>query len=216
MAALPAGALAYDGAAAATYADSHWAECGWSGTAPSPYVCLPANGSQDCANYASRVMHVAGGYRFIDRSGIPGVNDYWYYYSTSNWTITWYNAQALYSFLVAWDHGDLSHGGGTLVTSFVGVTASQTYNSLSKGDMIFFDFENNSQIDHVRVETGYGTPSRTGYQSAYNNSYWKTGDWGSQHNANRYRDFWNGYYQMSASMAATTKIYEVHIPSTSG
>ena len=70
--------------------------------------------------------------------------------------------------------------------------------------------------DNVRIEVGYGTPPRTGYQSSYNNSYWATGDWADQHTPPRYHDFWNGYYQLSASMAATTHIYEVHIPSTSG
>ena len=210
---LPAGALAYDGVGAASYADTHWAECGWVGTAPSPYVCM----ARDCANYASRAMHSGGGYRFIDRAGIPGVNDYWFWYSAAvgDKTITWYQAQSLYSFLVAWDHGDLSHGGGNLVTSFVGVTHAQKYNPLSKGDMIFFDWTNDGSIDHVRIETGYGVPSRTGWQSAYN-AYWYEGDWADQHDPNRYHDFWNGSYVLTPAEAAVTKVYEVHIPSTSG
>jgi len=211
---VPTNVAAYNGPNAASYADAHWAECGsispYNGSPPSPYVCM----SNDCTNYASQAMH-AGGYRFISGS-TQNPLDEWYWYSASMKTESWYQAYRLYYFLVYYDHGSGSEGGGTLVTDFVGVTASQTYNSLSKGDMIFFDWTNDGAIDHVRVEAGYGTPSSTGYQPAYNNSYWKTGDWADQHTDPRYHDFWNGYYQMSASLAATTHVYEVHIPSTSG
>lgn len=202
---LPANVAAYGGSSASTYADAHWAECGsspYNGTPPSPYVCL----SNDCANYASQAMH-AGGYGFIAGSTLNPY-DQWYWYNTGLNTTSWYQASQLYFFLVYYDHGSGSKGGGTLVADFVGVTASQTYNSLSKGDMIFMDWENNGVIDHVRIEVGYGTPARTGYQSSYNNSYWATGDWADQHTPPRYHDFWNGYYQLSASMAATTHIYE--------
>ena len=205
---------AYNGSTAASYADGHWAECGlspYNGSPPSPYVCL----SNDCANYVSEAMH-AGGYRFIANDPVLNPQDQWYWYNSSAKTTSWYQAAMLYYFLVYYDHGTGSEGGGTLVTHFVGVTASQTYNSLSKGDMIFFDWTNDGAIDHVRLEMGWGTPPSTGYQSSYNNSYWKTGDWADQHTDPRYHDFWNGYYQLSASMAATTHVYEVHIPSTSG
>ena len=93
----------------------------------------------------------------------------------------------------------------------IGATASQTYNSLSKGDLILFDWENDGLIDHVRVEAGWGAPPRTGYQSSYNNSYWTTGDWADQPTQVRYHDMWNGYWQMTAAQRTGVKIYQVHI-----
>ncbi len=207
-------ATAYDGASAAVYADAHWAECGdvspYNKTPPAPYICY----GNDCTNYVSRAMH-AGGYGFIEGT-TANPSDQWYWYNSGLRSTSWGNASALYFFLVYYDHGSGSEGGGALQKSFVGVTASQTYNTLGKGDMLFFDWTNDGVIDHVRIEVGYGTPSRTGYQSGYNGSYWKTGDWADQHEQPRYHDFWNGYYQVSATIAATTHVYEVHIYPTSG
>lgn len=209
----PATAVAYDGVAAAAYADAHWAECGpspYNHAVPSPYVCM----ANDCANLASRVMK-AGGYRFTEGSNENPL-DAWYWYNSSMKTPSWYQAARLYQFLIYYDKGAGSHGGATLKKEFVGVTAAQKYNTLTKGDLIFMDLDNTGGIDHVRVETGYGTPSKIGYQSAYNGSYWTTGDWATQHNVPRYHDFWNGFYQMTPADQARAHIYEVDIPNTSG
>jgi len=199
------GAGAFNPTNAANYADSHWKECGpspYNGVPPSPYKCI----SNDCTNYVSRALH-AGGYSFV----LNGPADSWYWYSSQSNSMSWTYADVLYGFLIYYDKDDNGRGGGTVVATQVGVSASQTYNSLSKGDLIFFDWENNGSIDHVRIETGWGTPSKTGYQSAYNNSYWATGDWADQHTEPRYHDMWNGYYQMTATQRANAKLYLVHI-----
>ena len=211
---LPTTATAYNGASGAAYADQNWSECGsspYNGFPPSPYVCM----QNDCTNYASQVMH-AGGYRFIAGDPVLNPSDSWYWYSTSMKTTSWYDTASLYYFLVYYDRQSGGEGGGSLVANFVGVTASQTYNALSAGDIIFMGDGTTGTLDHARVEVGYGTPQRTGYQSSYDNSYWTTGDWADQHIAPRYHDFWNGFYQLTGPQAATQEIWEVHIPSTSG
>jgi hypothetical protein len=71
--------------------------------------------------------------------------------------------------------------------------------------------------DSPRGPVGWGTPSRIGYQSNYNRSYWTTGDWADQHNPPRYKDFWNGFYQTqldNPSWNFSVRIYQVHIYST--
>lgn len=214
MAGMTPTAVAYDGTAAASYADAHWDECGddpgWDDPAPSPYICY----GNDCTNFASRVMHSGGGYRFIEGS-TANPNDQWYWYNSGLRSQSWGVAWRLYMFLIYYDKGSGSRGGGTLVKDTIGVTASQQYNSLVKGDLIFFDWENDKQIDHVRVATGYGPVSSPGFRSTHN-AYWATGDHANQHEAPRYHDFWNGYYVMSASRRVTTRVYQVHIPITSG
>jgi len=199
----PLPALAFDPNAAASYADHHWSECGpspYNGTPPSPYVCM----QNDCTNYASRVLH-AGGYSFVLTLG-----NQWYWYNSSQKTRSWYDASSLYEFLML-DKDANGRGGGTLVSRTVGANPNQLYNSLSKGDLIFMDWTDDNIIDHVRVEAGWGTPPRFGYQPSYNNSYWTTGDWADQHTEVRYHDFWHGYYQLDATTRRTVQIFQVHI-----
>ena len=207
-------AIAYNGSAAAAYADAHWDECGdepgWDDPAPSPYICY----GNDCTNYVSRAMHTGGGYGFIEGS-TQNPNDEWYWYNSSMNTASWGTAYRLYYFLIYYDKGAGSLGGGSLLKHFVGVKASQTYNTLNKGGLVFFDWTNNGSIDHVRMEVGYGIISSPGKRAQYN-AWWYTGDWADQHEPPRYHDFWNGYYAMSQALRLTTHVYEVHIPSTSG
>jgi hypothetical protein len=195
---------AYSGSAAASYADANWKECWdppYSGSPPSPYECF----ANDCANYVSQAMH-AGGYPFHYGFVPP-----WYYFDFGT-TVAWYQAGQLYYFLV---YGEPQNGfpGGYVAAVKKGASSTQNYNVLGKGDLIFFDWEDNSSIDHVRMEVGWGTPPSTGYKSTYN-AWWYTGDWADQHTPPRYHDFWNGYYAMDATTRSTVRISEVRIYSS--
>lgn len=205
-----ASTLAFDGAAAAAYADAHWAECGtapYNGVPPSPYVCL----SNDCANYASRAIH-AGGYPFRTSPVTLWAN--WYWWSAGNNTRTWWQSDALKYFLTDRDPYINGNPGGYVAAVTKGARDTDQYNALSRGDLLFFDWDDNGIIDHVRVEVGWGTPPRTGYQANYNYSYWATGDWADQHTPPRYHDFWNGYYHLTPTERTTVRIYQVHIRPT--
>ena len=90
------------------------------------------------------------------------------------------------------------HPGGTVRENIKGASTSDKYNSLLNGDLIFFDWEDDGQINHVRVETGYGTPSATGYIAVANHSDRTEGDWLDQHEPPRYKDFCNGAYRLTA------------------
>lgn len=202
---------AFSGTNAVTYAESHWKECDpvspYNGTPPSPYVCL----ANDCANYASQALR-AGGYPFRSNGyyQLTGLLDSWYWNSSTSRTITWYQADQLLKFLTKAEIY-FRNPGGRVVANTKGASPTQRYNVLSKGDLIFFDWEDDYVFDHVRVETGWGVPPKTGWQSAYNWSYWTEGDWGDQHNPVRYHDFWNGYQHLTAAGAAAVRIYQVHI-----
>jgi cell wall-associated NlpC family hydrolase len=159
----------------------------------------------------SEALHY-GGYPF--RSSPVTLWASWWWHSTSDNTRTWWDADSLEYFLVDEDPGINGNPGGYIAENTKGALASDKYNALSKGDLLFFDWEDNGSIDHVRIEVGWGTPTSTGYQSAYNNSYWTTGDWANQHTVPRYKDFWNAYYQLTSSQRASVRILQVHIYST--
>ncbi|MGH8996145.1 MAG: amidase domain-containing protein [Acidimicrobiales bacterium] len=205
--AAPGGAKAYNGTTAASYADQHWKECDsrfGNIQPPSPYVCVQNN----CTNFASRVMAAGGNPQVID-SGGP---DNWYYWNSAVYSNSWVLVPSLYFFLLIYER-DAGHPGGTVRADFVGVTASQQYDALLKGDLIFMDYGNNGSLDHMRVEAGCGDPGYRGYDAAYGGAYGAVGDWADQQTYSRYHDFWNGYYQMDATTAKYVRIIEVHVNS---
>ena len=195
--------LAYNGGAAASYADAHWQECdGFIGPSPeAPYACVgwPPVYS-DCANYASRALH-AGGYSYVSRSDPNGS---WYWWSQSSYSLSWTVVPNQYRFLTVYD----KPGGGTLVETTPGWDTSEPYNKLSKGDLIFFNWDASSSdvlpdgLDHVRVEAGWG-------QTDPSNGTVHSGDYADQHSPKRYHDFWNGVYINQDRF--TTWVYSVHI-----
>lgn len=67
------------------------------------------------------------------------------------------------------------------------------FNSLSKGDVIFFDQDGNGAIDHARFEVGWNTSN----------------DYADQHSVPRYHDFWSGVTHFANP--TTVWVYQVHI-----
>ncbi len=212
----PQPAAAWSGAATATYADTHWNDCAGQSYSSDGYLCVPDN---NCTAFASRALH-AGGYSWVNREYWVGPIMFgepasWFYRSASDRTHSFAGAPEFYDFLINYDHdqGSTGPGGGTRVATTSGVTVSQTYNALSRGDMLFFSYGTvlgMRFVDHVRVEAGWNSTSFTPYQIAGRGpSVNAPGDYADQNSIDRYHDFWNGVYWIAQPQ--NTVIWQVHI-----
>jgi len=177
-------ALAYNGSQAASYADSWWN--GRNGAYPAF--------ADDCTNFVSQSLF-AGGQPPV---GTPGdyseiTNDYYWWWDpyVSLNTHSWSVAINLYSFL------GLSGDGYVAATS--GAMATSGTDSLSQGDVLFYDWQGNG-ISHSTIQTvNYGVDP----------TYGGVGSLVDQHSNDRYHMIWT--LQPKNPYAQTTTIYEVHV-----
>ena len=132
-------ALAYDGAAAAKYADQY---------ATSYNKAYPsfANKGGDCANFVSQALF-AGGIQQRPSPTFSGAAA-WYMTQTNRkswtWSTSWVNSQQNSLFI--------STIGGTVVQTVIGASASTVVNSnAQQGDIIFYDWTNDGTFDHEAI-----------------------------------------------------------------
>lgn len=212
-------AKAYDGNAAANYADQYALRYNTS--------YRTGSGDGDCTNFVSQSFR-AGGYSMVNPSniGFGGGDDHnWYYVynSTLNhlfYSSSWYKAPDLYTFL--WVNIPGGHG-----QNAVAGTNKYYSSGLNRGDVLFYDFgglQNSTQVHHPIDYTGlyieHAAIQTVNYGTDYNvwandpsNPYSDNGGWvGSlvdQHTTDRYHAFWTLYPYNPHQ--ATTWIYPVAV-----
>lgn len=178
--------LAYDRAGAVDYAESWW------------YSCNTADGQcygNDCAAFVSKSMHWGGGLPYVGYGLSPSNSGYWW----NRWTayLGWDNSQSwsvantLYNFLN-------SHYGSWYGTKVGTSVTSNT--TLSTGDVIFYDWENDGHMDHVSIVTALDSTDPV------------TASWGDlvdAHSNSRHHAFWTLNYLNSKRN--TTQIYLIHV-----
>lgn len=191
---------AYNRDNAVAYAEAHWNEC-VNGhlndmQPPAPYSCIgafinPSATYQDCTNFVSQSMH-AGGYSMIHRTDLIKS---WWWKDGQHKTSTWVDAQDLYTFLTVFDHdnGDGTGAGGGWLEAKSHPNLNNPFNSLDRGDVIFFDQDNNGNIDHARFEVGWDAKN----------------DYADQHSDPRHHDFWSGVTHFANP--ANVWVYQVRI-----
>lgn len=178
-------AFAYNGSQAASYADSWWN--GRNGAYPSF--------ADDCTNFVSQALF-AGGQPPVgtanDWSEIDNDNYWWWDPADGLNTHSWSVAINLYSFL------DLSGDG--YVAAMAGGTGTSGSDSISQGDVLFYDWQGNG-ISHADIQTvNYGVdPTNHLVESLVD-----------QHTNNRYHEFWT-LQPTNSLYENTTTIYEEHI-----
>lgn len=185
----PMTALAYNGNAAASYADQWWYNYN------SNYPVF----SEDCTNFVSQALH-AGGFSFVGDDGNSNDNDYhwWingpyynppFYYPTWIYTRSWSVADDLRTFLI------LDIPGGSLEWEGPCDTQSTPGTSYdSNGDVVFYDWNSDGIWDHAAIRVARG------YDVNYSNLY---GDLVDEHTTNRYHVLWT-LYPYNTRYATTT------------
>lgn len=188
-------ASSYNGSAAAAYADQY----AINGNTAYPIY------SDDCTNYVSQALAAGGFPEVVDynlNTGMPiqtSDNRYWFYQDGVR-SYSWSVAEDLRLHLA----GYTSY---THMYHYYGLQGSGTYNALSYGDPIAYNW--NSPSDscwsqgagtacHWSIDTSIGTDPK-GY----------TGDLADEHTNNRYHVFWS--LEDYNPYAATTDIYGYHI-----
>ena len=185
-------ARAYDGATAATYADTYWLSY-------NPDWPSFAKKGGDCTNFVSQALYAGG---IAMRASPPYVADQaWYMLQSKgrrwSYSLSWINVQSHRSFLT-------SLPGVTQVASYHGVAPNQLVASnAAQGDVVFYDWDDNGVYDHESVVVASDGPNPDG------SSNWDLVD---AHTSNRYHAFWT-LAQYNASWA-TTRIIVLHIPNT--
>jgi Putative amidase domain len=187
-----ASAFAYDGAAAAAYADGYWQN--YNPTWPSF-----ANSGGDCTNFVSQALY-AGGIAMRTSPPYTG-NAAWYMQKTRgrwSYALPWINAQDQSIFA-------LQHlPGVSQVASYYGLAPGSTAaDNAGQGDIVLYDWNNDGIYDHEAIITASDRANPDG-----------TANWDlvDAHTNNRYRAYWT-LAQYNASWA-TTRIVVLHIPAT--
>jgi len=180
-------AYAYNRSAAISYADQY------AKNHNSAYLSYGA----DCTNYTSQCLR-AGGYSFVNTWLPRWSGDAWWYdnkgtadTSDDVATYTWTSAANQYSFI--------NYNWGYVASTYV--APSDPYPSgVSAGDLFYYDWENNSSIDHSAIYVANGTDQEFGYY---------TGALQNQHTNDHYHVIWT-LYPYNAHFS-TTKIYCMHM-----
>jgi len=133
-----AGALAYNGSAAASYADQYWQTYN---------IAYPsfANSGGDCTNFVSQALY-AGGIAMRLSPPYSGTNawDILRNRKRWSWTTSWVNAQDNSVFL-----GTI---GATPVQTVVGAAPGQVVPSnAQQGDVVLYDWNNDGIFDHESI-----------------------------------------------------------------
>ena len=186
------GAMAYNGAGAAAYADRY---------ALSPNPSFMYFGS-DCTNFVSQAMYLGGGHRFVG-SPYPGVYgnraQWWVWGDGSGRTTSWSVADDLHYFL------QVNSPGGVNMGEQSGAAANYPYSpaGVVTGDIIFYDFDvyKSSAYTHATIQVGIDKDSQGhGYGNVVD-----------EHTSPRKRVIWN--LIPYNSQWQTTSVSEWHIPS---
>lgn len=177
---------AYSPSSAASWADAHdWAIRG----------CDPSRTCDGCADFVSQALAYGGGYTMVGVGGDMRNLNYWWqtYTPYVGWSSSWSWRVAPYQ----WDF-QIYHYPGGYDRGEVPGTSSYSYDGLSTGDLIFYDWDNDGGIDHVTIQVG------TGYDYYHPNFY------GNYIDAyNRYHAFWS--LLSVNTLAASTNIWLMHI-----
>ncbi|WP_157255217.1 amidase domain-containing protein [Nonomuraea typhae] len=157
--------MLYDRGAAAAYADKYWNH--YNRTYPN---CNPAGG--DCANFVSQALWDPDAADFPiqaawdpgDRSTCAATTEAWRYTPTQHRFFIGNPLGSSYNFASLGAKGSAS------------ATRSYNISSMLRGDVIFYDWQSNGEIDHVTIAVAYA-----GDQSTLIDS----------HNADRYHTRWD-------------------------
>jgi cell wall-associated NlpC family hydrolase len=169
----PIAALAYDGTAAATYADTYWS------TYNRSYPSF-ANSGGDCTNYVSQAL-AAGGISMRKAPSYSGTNA-WFMLQTRgrySYSTTWVNAQDNSTFL--------SHlPGVTMVASVTGATPGQVVASnASQGDVVFYDWNNDGIYDHEAIVVTADGQRVDAHTNNRYHEYWTLAQFNGQYKTTR-------------------------------
>lgn len=186
-------ASAYDGAAAAAYADTYWQNY-------NPAWPSFANNGGDCTNFVSQALY-AGGIAMRLSPPYSG-NAAWYMLQNRkhrwSYALPWINAQDQSIFA-------LQHlPGVTQVASDYAVSPGQAVaDNATQGDIVLYDWNNDGVFDHeaIVVASDGSNPDGT--------TNWDLVD---AHTNNRYHAYWT-LAQYNATWS-TTRIVVLHIPPT--
>ena len=188
-------ASAYNGAAAAAYADTYWQNY-------NPAWPSFANKGGDCTNFVSQALY-AGGIAMRPSPPYSG-NAAWYMLQSKghhwSYALPWINAQNQSIFALQYLPGV------TTVASSYGVAPGQTVaDNASQGDIVLYDWNNDGVYDHEAIITGSDGANPDG------STNWDLVD---AHTNNRYHAYWT-LAQYNANWP-TTRIVVLHIsPTTS-
>jgi hypothetical protein len=190
-AATSSAAVAYNGATAATYADTYWQSY-------SPDWPSFAKKGGDCTNFVSQALYAGG---IAMRPSPPYTGDAaWYMLQSKGrrWStsLSWINVQSQRAFLQSL--------GATEVASYYGVApGSLVPSNAAQGDVVLYDWDDDGVYDHesIVVASDGSNPDAT--------PNWDLVD---AHTNNRYHAYWT-LAQYNASWA-TTQIVVLHIPDT--
>lgn len=186
-------AFAYNGAAAAAYADTYWHNY-------NPAWPSFANSGGDCTNFVSQALY-AGGIAMRPSPTYSG-DAAWYMVSKTHhrwsYALSWINVQHQSTFA-------LQHlPGVTRVASYYGLAPGQTAaDNAGEGDIVLYDWNNDGTYDHEAIITASDGAKPDG-----------TANWDlvDAHTNDRYHAYWT-LAQYNGSWA-TTRIVVLHIPPT--
>lgn len=181
-------AHAYDRAGAAAYADRYWVN---------PNAAFMEFGN-DCTNFVGQAMHLGGGrpFRGSNNNLVLNDNTQWWYGGSplgSSRTYSWSVAHSLYRHLRYFSSD---------VTTSIKQEAGQQADSgpwwLDRGDVVFYDWNNDGQINHASIITARGTDASG-----------LAGPLMDQHSNSRYHTIWHNI--PNNSQWASTQTWTVHI-----
>lgn len=173
-------ALAYNGGAAASYADQWW----------NYYNPIwPIMRGDDCTNFVSQALY-NGGDTMV---GYPGLSDssWWMDSNNGQWTHSWTLSSDLYSFL--------NSGRGALRAIWYPPLNYAGDDLGSTGDVLVFDWGRGQGISHADIQVAYGTDPN--YPSF-------SGSLVDQHSYPRYHEIWTLY--PTNAWWRTTTAYVIH------
>jgi len=186
-------AFAYNGAAAAAYADTYWQN--YNPAWPS----LAKHGGH-CTNFVSQALYTGG--ITMRTSPTYSGDAAWYMLPKAHhgwsYSLSWINAQDQSIFALQYLPGV------TQVASYYGVAPGQTVaDNASQGDIVLYDFDNDGVYDHEAIVTASDGANPDG-----------TANWDlvDAHTNDRYHAYWT-LAQYNASWA-TTRTVVLHIPPT--
>jgi hypothetical protein len=193
LAATASAAFAYNGAAAAAYADTYWQNY-------NPAWPSFANRGGDCTNFASQALYAGG---IAMRPSPPYSGDAsWYMLKKKNqrwsYALSWINAQDQSIFALQYLPGV------TEVASYYGLAPGKTAaDNAGQGDIVLYDWNDDGVYDHEAIIAASDGANPDG-----------TANWDlvDAHTNNRYHAYWT-LAQYNASWA-TTRIVVLHIPPT--
>ena len=169
LAASPVGAaLAYNGPAAAQYADTYWSSYN------KQYPSF-ANQGGDCTNFVSQALYAGG---IAMRLSPPYTGNAAWYLSGSrkgwSWGLPWVNAQDNDIFL-------LQHlAGVTQVASVTGVAPGQIVPSNAvEGDVVLYDWNNDGTFDHEAIVSTADGQSVDAHTNNRFHAYWTLAQYNS-------------------------------------